>query len=34
MYYPDEVIEEVNRNGGRDNIAVVLFRPAGDEVRE
>ncbi len=29
-----DLIEEANRNGGRDNIAVVLFRLADDEVRE
>ena len=29
-----DLIEEANRNGGRDNIAVVLFRLTGDEVRE
>ncbi|MCI8465325.1 MAG: Stp1/IreP family PP2C-type Ser/Thr phosphatase [Lachnospiraceae bacterium] len=29
-----DLIEEANKNGGRDNIAVVLFQLADDEVRE
>ncbi|MCI8549892.1 MAG: Stp1/IreP family PP2C-type Ser/Thr phosphatase [Lachnospiraceae bacterium] len=29
-----DLIEEANKNGGRDNIAVVLFRLSDDEVRE
>lgn len=29
-----DLIEEANKNGGRDNIAVVLFRLTDDEVRE
>lgn len=29
-----DLIDEANKNGGRDNIAVVLFRLADDEVRE
>ncbi|QNM06173.1 Stp1/IreP family PP2C-type Ser/Thr phosphatase [Qiania dongpingensis] len=30
----EDLIEEANNNGGRDNIAVVLFRPNVDEVKE
>jgi protein phosphatase len=29
---PDELIDEANRNGGKDNIAVVIIKPDADEV--
>ena len=30
----EDLIEEANNNGGKDNIAVVVFRPSDDEVKE